>query len=69
MTDSTQNRNTASKISTRAQDLLGHMRAQVLSARERQDLWSIAFKTGPITGVDITTVARIEAKLEGRRAA
>lgn len=63
------NRNTASEISTKAQDLLGHMRAQILTARERDDLWDIAYSSNPVTAVQITTVERIEARLEGRRAA
>jgi len=61
--------NTSSAISTTALELLGHMRAALLSERERADLWSIAFGSGPITAVHLTTVERVARKLEGRRAA
>jgi hypothetical protein len=52
-----------------ARSLLGHMQASRLTARERHELWDIAFPQTPITAVQITTVERIAAKLEGRRAA
>ena len=60
-------RNRASEISTRALGLLGHIRASMLTARERDDLWAIATGNEPVTAVSITTVERISAKLEGRR--
>jgi len=69
MPDQTPKRNTARESSTEALDMLGHMRRGLLSPRDAHDLWDIAFGSGPITAVHLTTLARIRAKLEGRRAA
>lgn len=60
-------RNTASEISTKALGLLGHMRAALLTARERDELWDIATGKQETNAVTITTVEKIAARLEGRR--
>lgn len=69
LSNSSRDDNTPSAISNAALELLGHMRAALLTERERADLWSIAFGSGPITAVHLTTVEHIARKLEGRRAA
>jgi len=61
--------NTEDDASQQALHLLQHMRRSLLSTRENHELWNIAFGSGPITAVHLTTLARIRAKLEGRRAA
>jgi hypothetical protein len=63
----THSRNSASEISTKALGLLGHMRAALLTERERNDLWDIATGRKGANGVTITMVEKIAARLEGRR--
>lgn len=60
-------RNTASEISTKALGLLGHMRAALLTARERDELWDIATGKREQTAVTNTMIERVTARLEGRR--
>jgi hypothetical protein len=62
----TPKRNTAEELSTAAMSLLGHPRAALLTARDRDDLWGVATKVYPASAQWRTVVAIIADRLEGR---